>query len=406
MRPIFTAAEMRALDARAIRDLGIPGFHLMDAAGSGAAALIGRWLAPIRGRRIVVVCGKGNNGGDGFVVARRLRARGAVVTVFLTARRDEVQGDAAEALAGWRGRVEAIDAGPDPGALVRALERTEAVVDALLGTGLTGPAWGQAAAAIEAINEAGRRGIPVIALDLPSGLSSDHGALLGPTVKATRTVTFAGLKRSLLLHPAAAQAGPVDVVDIGVPEVEAARGVTTWRLEAADVRRYFPAREPDAHKGRFGHLLVVAGSLGKTGAAVLAARAALRSGVGLCTIATPASQQPIVAAQAPEYMTEALPETAAGSLALAGHKAEARQALDEATKAAPHLSPFQQATVHVALGRSARALDLLERAGEERDPWLVWLKVDPMLEPLRAHPRMRRLLARVFRRAGDAGPHG
>jgi len=139
-------------------------------------------------------------------------------------------------------------------------------------------------------------------------------------VKATRTVTFAGLKRSLLLHPAAAQAGPVDVVDIGVPEVEAARGVTTWRLEAADVRRYFPAREADAHKGRFGHLLIVAGSLGKTGAAVLAARAALRSGVGLCTIATPASQQPIVAAQAPEYMTEALPETAAGSLALAGRE--------------------------------------------------------------------------------------
>ena len=215
----------------------------MDAAGSGAAALIVRWLAPIRGRQVVVVCGKGNNGGDGFVVARRLRARGAVVQVFLTARRDEVEGDAAAALAGWRGRVEAIDAGPDPGALARALERADAVVDALLGTGLTGPARGQVAAAIEAINEAGRRGVPVFALDLPSGLGSDHGALLGPTVKATRTITFAGLKRSLLLHPAAAQAGPVDVVDIGVPAAEVARGITTWRLEAADVRRVLsPAR--------------------------------------------------------------------------------------------------------------------------------------------------------------------
>jgi len=139
-------------------------------------------------------------------------------------------------------------------------------------------------------------------------------------VKATRTVTFAGLKRSLLLHPAAAQAGAVEIVDIGVPADLAARDITTWQLEAADVRRYFPPRDADAHKGRFGHLLVVAGSRGKTGAAVLAARAALRSGVGLCTIATPASQQPIVAAQAPEYMTEALPETAAGSLALAARE--------------------------------------------------------------------------------------
>jgi len=320
VRPIFTAAEMRALDARAIRELGIPGGRLMDAAGSGAAGLITRWLTPIRGRHVVVVCGKGNNGGDGFVVARRLRTRGAAVQVFLTARRDEVEGDAAAALAGWRGRVEAIDAGPDPGALVRALERADAVVDALLGTGLTGPARGQVAVAIEAINEAGRRGVAVFALDLPSGLGSDDGALLGPTVKATRTITFAGLKRSLLLHPAAAQAGPVDVVDIGVPAGEVARGITTWRLEAADVRRYFPPREVDAHKGRFGHLLIVAGSLGKTGAAVLAGRAALRSGVGLCTIAAPASQQPIVAAHAPEYMTEALPETAAGTLALAARE--------------------------------------------------------------------------------------
>jgi NAD(P)H-hydrate epimerase len=135
-------------------------------------------------------------------------------------------------------------------------------------------------------------------------------------VKAWRTVTFAGLKRSLLLAPAAAQAGVVDIADIGVSAEETRRGITTWRLEATDVRGSFPPRDRDAHKGRFGHLLVVAGSLGKTGAAVLAGRAALRSGVGLCTIAVPASQQPIVAAQAPEYMTEALPETVAQSLSL------------------------------------------------------------------------------------------
>ena len=316
MLPVFTAAEMRALDARAIRELGIAGPRLMESAGAGAAALIARWLAPIRGKRVVVVCGKGNNGGDGFVVARRLRARGAAVRVLLAGRRSEVRGDAAAALRLWRGGVEEIPPEPDPSGLARPLARAHVVVDALLGTGLTGPARGSAAEAIEAINRAGRSGVPVVALDLPSGLGSDHGALLGPTVKAARTVTFAGLKRSLLLHPAAAQAGVVEVVEIGVPADETARGVTTWRLEAADARRYFPPREPDAHKGRFGHLLIVAGSLGKTGAAVLAGRAALRSGVGLCTIAAPASQQPVVAAQAPEYMTEALPETAARSLSL------------------------------------------------------------------------------------------
>jgi len=314
--PVFTAAEMRALDARAIGELGIPGPRLMDNAGSGAAAWIARWCAPPRGKSVVIVCGKGNNGGDGFVVARRLRARGVAVRVFVVARRADLRGDAALALRDWRGRVDEIDPAADPGALRRALANADVVVDALLGTGLTGAARGPVAAAIDVINEAGKTGTPVIALDLPSGLGSDQGTLLGPTVAATRTVTFAGLKRSLVLQPAAAHAGAVEIVDIGVPAEEARRGITTWRLEAADARRQFPAREADAHKGRFGHLLVVAGSLGKTGAAALAGRAALRSGVGLCTIAAPASQQPIITAQAPEYMTEALPETPAHSLSL------------------------------------------------------------------------------------------
>ncbi|MFI5326655.1 MAG: NAD(P)H-hydrate epimerase, partial [Candidatus Rokuibacteriota bacterium] len=313
MLPVFTAAEMRALDARAIRELGIPGPRLMDHAGTAAAALIARWLAPIRGKAVVVVCGKGNNGGDGFVVARRLKARGAAVRVLLVGRRAEVRGDAADALGRWRGRVEEI---ADPRGLASALGGAEVIVDALLGTGVSGAARGPVAAAIEAINRAGATGVPVVALDLPSGVDADRGALLGPTVKAWRTVTFAGLKRCLLLAPASAQAGAVEIGDIGVPAEEARRGITTWRLEAADVRPLFPPRDLDAHKGRFGHLLVVAGSLGKTGAAVLAGRAALRGGVGLCTIAAPASQQPIIAAQAPEYMTEALPETVAQSLSL------------------------------------------------------------------------------------------
>jgi hydroxyethylthiazole kinase-like uncharacterized protein yjeF len=313
VRPVFTAAEMRAVDARAIGKLGIPGPRLMDRAGTGAAQEIAREFAPIRGKRVMVVCGKGNNGGDGFVVARRLAARGARITLALAGRRSEVKGDAAGALGRWRGRVEEVVAEPGLQALQRELARADVIVDALLGTGLSGPARGLVAEMIGLVNAAGR---PVVSLDVPSGLGSDHGNILGPTVEATLTTTFAGLKRSLLVHPGARHAGRAVVVDIGIPAAEMERDITTFLLEEADVRRCFPPRRPDSHKGTFGHLLVVAGSIGKTGAAGLAGRAALRSGVGLCTIATAASQQPIVAGFGMEPMTEPLDETPGRTIAL------------------------------------------------------------------------------------------
>ena len=333
MRPLFTAAEMRALDARAIATLGIPGPRLMEHAGRGAAAVITREAAPIRGKRVLVLCGKGNNGGDGFVVARHLKAKGARPRVLLFARRAEVGGDAAQALSRWRGAVEEIH---DDGAVARALETTDLVVDALLGTGLTGPARGIVAQAIDRLNAfTGRSGVPVVALDLPSGLASDGGAVLGPTVRATLTTTFAGLKRSLMLHPAAELAGRVVVVPIGIPPEEVGRGLSTFALEEDDVRRLFPPRPTEAHKGTYGHLLVIAGSAGKTGAAALAGRSALRSGVGLCTVATPASQQPIVAGFSMELMTEPIPETSAQTLAV---------------KAREHLVELALARDAVALG--------------------------------------------------------
>jgi NAD(P)H-hydrate epimerase len=315
VRPVFTAAEMRALDARAIDTLGIPGPRLMENAGGGAARLIARDFAPIRGKRVVVVAGRGNNGGDGFVVARHLRTRGARVETFLLGRRGDVRGDAAQALGRWRGTVRELTAEDALDPLTRALTGAHVIVDALSGTGLTGPAQAPIARAIAAINAAGR---PVAALDLPSGLAADAGALPGPTVSAARTYTFAGLKRSLLLHPAATRAGRVTVVDIGIPPAEAERGIATFLLEAGDVAPAFPPRAPDAHKGSQGHLLVLAGSRGKTGAAALTGRAALRAGVGLCTIVTPASQQSIVATLALEYMTEPLAETVDGTLAASG----------------------------------------------------------------------------------------
>jgi NAD(P)H-hydrate epimerase len=308
---------MRALDSRAIETLGVPGPRLMENAGRGAAALIAREWAPIRGKRILVLCGKGNNGGDGFVVARYLKAKGARPRVLLVDLRAEVKGDAAQALGRWRGKVEEIRDEGDMATVARALGEADLVVDALLGTGLTGPARGLVAQVIERLNNSsGRAGVPVVALDLPSGLGSDGGLLLGPTVRATVTATFAGLKRSLLVYPAAELAGRVTVVPIGLPQAEVNRGVSTFLLEETDIRPLFPPRPAEAHKGSYGHLLVIAGSVGKTGAAALAGRSALRSGVGLCTIATPASQQPIVAGFSMETMTEPIVETASQSLAV------------------------------------------------------------------------------------------
>jgi NAD(P)H-hydrate epimerase len=231
--------------------------------------------------------------------------------------RAEVKGDAAQALGRWRGKVEEIRDEADMATVARALGEADLVVDALLGTGLTGPARGLVAQVIERLNNSsGRAGVPVVALDLPSGLGSDGGALLGPTVHATVTATFAGLKRSLLVYPAAELAGRVTVVSIGLPQAEVNRGVSTFLLEETDIRPLFPPRPAEAHKGSYGHLLVIAGSVGKTGAAALAGRSALRSGVGLCTVATPASQQPIVAGFSMETMTEPIVETASQSLAV------------------------------------------------------------------------------------------
>ncbi len=311
MRPVFTAEEMRRVDRRAVAELGIAGATLMENAGSGAAAHVLAAL-PRAGARVVVVCGKGGNGGDGFVVARWLHRRRVRVEVFLVTRPGDLTGDAA---AKFRvlPRGVPVRVVQDPAALARGLAAAGLVVDALLGTGARGAPEGLVARAIEAINASGK---PVVALDIPSGLPADGGAPPGPAVRASLTTTFAGLKVGLVSGPAVDLAGRVVVVDIGVPAAEVARDIATYALEDADIEALVPPRPREAHKGTFGHLLIVAGALGKTGAAALAAHAALRSGVGLVTVATPASQQPIVAGLVMEAMTEALAETPQRSLAL------------------------------------------------------------------------------------------
>jgi NAD(P)H-hydrate epimerase len=231
-------------------------------------------------------------------------------------RAGDVQGDARvnlDALQRAGERVaEAAEAAGEPFGRLRAeISDADVVVDALLGTGVRGAPTGAVAAAIEAINAAGR---PVFSLDVPSGLPSDGEAPAGPVVRARATATFGLPKIGLVLPEGAAYAGRVEIADLGIPRAWLEEGVPTALLEAADVRGALPRRPMGAHKGTYGHLLVVAGSVGRTGAAVLACLGALRSGTGLVTCATPASQQPVVAALAPEPMTEPLPETPARTL--------------------------------------------------------------------------------------------
>ncbi|HUF93930.1 MAG TPA: NAD(P)H-hydrate dehydratase [Candidatus Limnocylindria bacterium] len=322
MQPVFTAEQMRAVDARAIRELGIFGAVLMENAGRGAAAAILAALPELgvaaRAPRVVIVCGKGGNAGDGFVVARSLKRARARVQVWLTSPARDIAGEARakyDAL-GKTGIVpHLIDDGT---ALAAALASADVVVDALLGTGARGAPTPSVARAIGLINASGR---PVVALDVPSGLPADGGSPPGPAVRAALTTTFAGVKLGLVTQPGAALAGRVRVVDIGVPAAEVGRGIDTFLLERSDIAPLFPPRARHAHKGTYGHLLLVAGSVGKTGAAALAARGAMRAGAGLVTVATACSQQPVLASLILEAMTEPLAETAARSIAFAAREA-------------------------------------------------------------------------------------
>src|SRR5207253_1019621 len=292
------------------------------------AALPERGLRP-RDLRVTLACGGGGNGGDGFVVARRLKRVGARPDVLLVVPPDRLHGDAAVKFAEMRRTGVAARVVDDAAKVSAALGRADVIVDALLGTGVRGAPTPLVAALIDAINASGR---PVVALDVPSGLPADGGRAEGPVVRAWLTPTFAAPKLGLVVGDGADLAGRVVVVPIGVPEAEVARDAQTFLLEASDVAPLFPRRPRDVHKGTYGHLLVLAGSVGKTGAAALCARAALRSGVGLVTVGTAASAQPTVAALSLEAMTEPPPEAPARSLAMKAREpivglAEARAAL-------------------------------------------------------------------------------
>jgi ADP-dependent NAD(P)H-hydrate dehydratase / NAD(P)H-hydrate epimerase len=313
---ILTGRQMRRVDARAIRERGIPSLDLMEAAGRGVAAAMMSEFPELASRQVVVLCGKGNNGGDGLVAARHLALAGVSPRVILLARGPDLAGDAATNLARARTAGLPVEEIADEASWSKAAVRPgpgAVVVDAILGTGVQGGARGLAATVIEAVRELAAT---IVAIDLPSGADADAGSLPGPAVRAHRTYTLCRPKLALVLEPAASHAGPWRVIDIGIPDdvVEAEAAELEW-LDDSAVLRLAPPRPRDAHKGTMGHLLVVAGSRGKSGAATIAARAALRSGTGLVTVAVPRSVQAIIASSQAEVMTEPLPETRNGALA-------------------------------------------------------------------------------------------
>jgi hydroxyethylthiazole kinase-like uncharacterized protein yjeF len=304
---IVTAEQMRELDRRAIQDRGIPGLALMENAGRAVAEAAVRMTRASPGRPIVVLCGRGSNGGDGLVAARHLAQMGRTPQVLLAAAPDEITGDAAANLS----RLSEVGLSPtavsEPGVVGRACSRAGLVVDALLGTGLAGEVRGLPRQLIEALSNTH---LPVLAVDVPSGLDADSGRPLGAAVQARETVTMGLPKIGLYLYPGCDYAGRVSVADIGLPAdlldespAVAELTVPTW------VRFLLPRRRTAAHKGDFGRVLVIAGSAGMTGAACLSAEAALRVGAGLVTVGCPASINDILEVKLTEVITFPLPET-------------------------------------------------------------------------------------------------
>jgi len=322
---ILTAEQMRGVDRAAIERLGLPALVLMENAALGVVDAIGRQYPDAESAAIF--CGPGNNGGDGLAVARQLATRGYAVEVFLADGGRPLEGDAALQLAVCRRLELSIhqlppDAGPQAlAAALAAAREHDLVIDALFGTGLARPLAGLFASLVAGLNEVPR---PRIAVDIPSGLSGSHAEPPGPHLLADLTVTFAAPKVAHVFPPAADAVGELVVTDLGFPArlVEEAEG-DLHLLVGEELRGLLPPRARDSHKGDFGHLLLVAGSLGKAGAAVLAARAAVRAGAGLVTAAVPAPILPIVHLGSVESMGLPLPTRPAAADGGAGALAAA-----------------------------------------------------------------------------------
>ncbi|NQZ99759.1 MAG: NAD(P)H-hydrate dehydratase [Myxococcales bacterium] len=345
--PIVGAATMRALDAHTIEELGVPGEILMESAGRAVVEVVLReWSALPRASRpeVLVVCGTGNNGGDGFVVARHLVGLGVPLKVALIGEANKLRGDAAANLT--RLRALGVDVTGDRWRAPQA----GVVVDAIFGTGLTRAVGGAAQASIRRINQAreANAALRVVAVDVPSGVCSDTGQRLADAVAADITLCIEIPKLGLILEPGRSLAGRVEVARVGIARTAPDTRIDAHVLTAAAAGARLPARPAAGHKGTFGHALIVAGSEGKTGAAALAATAAGRAGAGLVTVACPAGIHDILEIKCTEAMTVPVADTPRRALA-----AEAEGALVglAAERDAVGLGP--------GLGRDAETLRLV-----------------------------------------------
>ena len=316
MIKVVTAKQMRGIDERTINEKKIPGLILMENAGSAVAAAVVEKFGNVSDLSVSVFSGKGNNGGDGFVAARRLVNMGADVTLFLVASREEVSGDAAVNLAAFEamgGSIKEITEERHLNNFRIKFMHSAVMVDALLGTGLASAPRGMVGRMIHLMNEAGAC---KVAVDLPSGMDSDSGQIPGDCVWADITVTLGLPKVGLLTYPAKARVGKLVVADISIPSVVVDESpCAAYTLEAADIQNRLPKRWADSNKGSYGHLVMACGSVGMGGTTAMAGLAALRMGAGLVTAATPQGMAGVYETSVPEMMSLPLPQTKEGAIA-------------------------------------------------------------------------------------------
>lgn len=340
MKPVLTPAEAGELD-RASRARGIAAATLMEHAGREVARAAAAVAGGLYGRRAVVVCGKGNNGGDGLVAARHLASWGMRVTAVILGRPEDLREPAADNFA----RLSEVDVRTRPFAarlLEREVARADVVVDAIFGTGFRGVPEDEYGAAIELVNASAA---PVVAVDIPSGVNGETAVVEGDAVRADVTVTFGAAKVGLVLLPGAGYAGLVEVVDIGFPQD--LLGSDLWLLERQDVAAWLPVRDAETHKRAAGVAVVIGGSRLMTGAVCLAAEAAYRAGAGLVTVAVPEGILPVVQTRLRETTFIPLPETSEGTVAASIERLEEGLEAADAVAIGPGMTTQEETSAYV-----------------------------------------------------------